>query len=992
MQDTDTMEPPAMRSPRQICHMLLRATTSAAASLVLCTSTLAQTQVQPIATADRDIAPRLVIAGPVDSPVRLEAVRISVELAGGFAQTEVELVFRNPNRRVLEGELQFPLIGTQQVVGFALDVDGRMREAVPVEKAKGMQVFEDIVRREVDPGLLEATQGNNYKLRLYPLPAQGTRTVRLRIAEVLAARAGERRFRMALAYGTQVPEFSLSIRARGAAREPALTWRNPQELRFERDRDGYAARLERRDFAAVGFIEVALQRSQGAAAWTQEFAGERYFYAEARIRERPKERARLARVLPHTITLAWDSSASGASREHAREFALLDAYFKAMGEGTVHLLRVRDSVDPAETFRIARGDWRALRAALEQTVYDGATNLGALRSVAGATETLLVSDGLANYGEATTPRLEGRVFTISAALRSNAALLRHVAYTSGGDHIDLIADSRTVAADKLLLLRPRILRIVADGAREVFAASPFAADGQLAFAGVLAEREALLQIEYGVEGGTPQVQAVRVRSEQNPGDFAARQWARMKVEALEAELELNRGEIRRLGKAFGLVTRETSLIVLERAEDYARHEIPPPAELRAAAERLVRDAQQRRTVDRHSHLERIVRLFGEKQAWWNREFPKGPRPAQAGPRKDTPSEGAAIGGRAAPLDRLESRTESRPAAAAAPAQAPRPAREMAKSADDRGQRNGQASIAIQLKRWTPDAPYIQRMREADAKDLYRIYLDERGGYAGSTAFFLDAADMMFEKGLEAHALRALSNLAEMDLENRHILRILGGRLMQAGRPGLAIPVLRKVLELSPAEPQSWRDLGLAYAADRQIQKAVDALHEVVVRPWHGRFPEIELITLAELNALIANAAEKPDTSRIDPRLLKNLPLDLRVVLAWDADNTDIDLWVTDPNGEKAFYGNRLTYQGGRMSQDFTGGYGPEEFSLKKAKPGIYRIEAQFYGHRQQIVAGATTLQLTLQTGFGTPWQQNRLVTLRLKGEGAVVFVGEFEVK
>ena len=978
-----------MHLSRQICHRLLRGVASVAATLVFCAVASAQTHLQPIAPGDRDIAPRLVIAGPVDSPVRLEAVRISAEIAGSFALTEVELVFRNPNRRVLEGELQFPLFGSQQVVGFALDVDGRMREGVPVEKVKGQQVFEDIVRREVDPGLLEATQGNNYKLRLYPLPAQGTRTVRLRIAEVLAGRAGERRFRMALAYGTQVPEFSLSIRARGAAREPALAWRNPEELRFVRDRDGYTARLEKRDFAAVGFLEVALHQPAGAASWTQEFAGERYFYAEAPVRE---PRTRIARVLPGTIALAWDSSASGASREHAREFALLDAYFKAMGDGSVNLVRVRDSVDPAETFRVVRGDWRALRAALEQTVYDGATNLGALRNIAGAQETLLFSDGLANYGGAAAPRLEGRVYAISAAIRSNATLLRHLAHASGGRYIDLIADSRAEAAEKLLHSSPRILRIVADGAREVFAASPFAANGILSVSGILVEREAQLQIEFGVEGAKLQVQTIRVRGEQNPGDLPARLWARMRIESLEGEFDLHRGEIRRLGKAFGLVTRETSLIVLERAEDYARHEISPPAELRAAVERLVRDAQQRRTADRQAHLERIVRLFEEKQAWWNREFPKGPRPAQAGPRKDTLSEGAAIGGRAAPLDRLESRSESRRAVGAAPAQAPRPVAEMATSDDARTGRNGQAAITIQLQRWTPDAPYIRHMREADAKDLYRIYLDERGSYAGSTAFFLDAADMLFERGLEALGLRALSNLAEMDLENRPILRILGGRLMQAGRPGLAIPVLRKVLELSPAEPQSWRDLGLAYAADRQVQKAVDALYEVVVRPWHGRFPEIELITLAELNALVAHAGEKPDTSRIDPRLLRNLPLDLRVVLAWDADNTDIDLWVTDPNGEKAFYGNRLTYQGGRMSQDFTGGYGPEEFSLKKAKPGIYRIEAQFYGHRQQIVAGATTLQLKLQTGFGTPWQQNQLVTLRLKGEREVVFVGEFEVK
>jgi hypothetical protein len=56
---------------------------------------------------------------------------------------------------------------------------------------------------------------------------------------------------------------------------------------------------------------------------------------------------------------------------------------------------------------------------------------------------------------------------------------------------------------------------------------------------------------------------------------------------------------------------------------------------------------------------------------------------------------------------------------------------------------------------------------------------------------------------------------------------------------------------------------------------------------------------------------------------------------------------------------------GRMSRDFTGGYGPEEFSLTRAKPGKYRIEADFFGHRQQVVASATTLQVKLTTRFGT---------------------------
>jgi tetratricopeptide (TPR) repeat protein len=303
--------------------------------------------------------------------------------------------------------------------------------------------------------------------------------------------------------------------------------------------------------------------------------------------------------------------------------------------------------------------------------------------------------------------------------------------------------------------------------------------------------------------------------------------------------------------------------------------------------------------------------------------------------------------------------------------------------------------SIRLARWVPDAPYAKRLRAAPDSALYEIYLDERPSYLASTAFFLDVADLLFERGQPALANRVLSNLAEMNLENRHILRILGYRLLQAKQVALALPVLRKVLLLSPDEPQSYRDLGLALAQAGQAQPAIDHLWQVVERPWNNRFPDIELVALAELNAIVARtaAAGGPalDTRAIDPRLLRNLPLDLRVVLSWDADNTDIDLWVIDPNGERAFYGRRLTYQGGLMSNDFTGGYGPEEFSLRTAKPGTYTVRAQFYGHNQQIVAPATTLMLTFTTGFGTPGQRDEEVILRLAGRGQEVTVGTFTV-
>jgi hypothetical protein len=310
------------------------------------------------------------------------------------------------------------------------------------------------------------------------------------------------------------------------------------------------------------------------------------------------------------------------------------------------------------------------------------------------------------------------------------------------------------------------------------------------------------------------------------------------------------------------------------------------------------------------------------------------------------------------------------------------------SAAGAGEAPAGATMAIRLQPWSPDSAYARRLREADPANLYRVYLDERAVHQNSTAFFLDVADLLLAKNQRSLALRVLSNLAEMDLENRHILRILGYRLMQAGEPAAAVPVFKRVRELSPEEPQSFRDLGLAYAAVGQFQRAADALIEVVTRPWHGRFPEVELIALAELNAIVAQSPDLTSRASTAPypqssaRCSRGVDLGRRQYRHRS--------YVSDPNGDTAFYGNRLTHQGGRMSADFVGGYGPEEFSLKTAKPGKYRLEAQFFGHRQQVVADATTLMLRLTTRFGTANAREQLVTLRLKGAGSKVFVGEFE--
>jgi uncharacterized protein YfaP (DUF2135 family) len=81
---------------------------------------------------------------------------------------------------------------------------------------------------------------------------------------------------------------------------------------------------------------------------------------------------------------------------------------------------------------------------------------------------------------------------------------------------------------------------------------------------------------------------------------------------------------------------------------------------------------------------------------------------------------------------------------------------------------------------------------------------------------------------------------------------------------------------------------------------------------------------------------------LDPRLTKNLHSDVRVVLDWSNDATDIDLWVDEPNGERAIYSNQHTLIGGHLSDDMTSGYGPEEYFLRRAAGGRYIVRANVF--------------------------------------------------
>lgn len=940
--------------------------------------------------------PRLLIAEPGESPIALRRLDIDARITSGVAVTTVVMEFFNPNRRQLEGELQFPLLDGQQIVGFALDIDGKLRDAVPIEKTRGQQVFEDITRQRVDPGLLQVTQGNNFKVRVYPIPAQRSRTVAVTYSESLATRQARGIYRLPLEYAATVDEFTLDVSVRGSTSRPIASGEAAQGLSASSDANEHRLQSQQRNHVPRGILEIAVALPPGPRTLVQSHGGRDYFYAEI-----PVGTVKAARTLPRTVGIVWDSSLSGASRNHARELTLLDAYFSRLRNGEVRLTRIRNSAEPVETFTITDGKWHTLRRALESTVYDGATNLGAFEPDESVGEYLMFTDGLDNFGDGTLPQPRVPMYTISSSAQSHPAWLKHIAHNSGGRHLDLLVESPRAAVTKIARSFERIRSIGAEGATDVIAVSPYPVNGTLTLVGVLVERTATVRVELGLAGKRSRIVSVPVSGAATRGTLAASFWARARVAELEPEYAVHRAAILSLGRSFRIVTRETSLIVLETVQDYVRFEVEPPGELAAEYERVRRATAVARPPDPRQKIEHVVALLDEKERWWRRDFSKSQAPAISLRDLGRPMEDRASGmggslSRQAPaaaqsVDEAKRATPAPSLAARKDAKVETETRLNERSKSAPSSRVEADAFRVVDKELPSAAAYLPRLRGAAASELYGIYLDERAGHAASPTFFVDAADLLYANGLPELALRVLSNLAELDLENRQNLRTLGDRLMQAAQAPLAVTVFRKVLEISPEEPQSFRDLGLAYAAAGDHQRAVATLYEVVLRPWHSRFPDIELIALADMNAIVARHPGRLNLSRIDARLLRNLPLDVRVVLTWGADNTDVNLVVTDPNGQSLYPGS-VSDQGGRLSQNFAGGYGPEEYSLRKAKPGKYRFAAHFVSHRRQVAgAGSTQAHLRVYTAFGTAGQIERSYSVQLPHAGSSVVMAEIDV-
>ena len=962
--------------------------------------------------------PNLKVSGSsANDEVYLQSLNIEVDVIGNISTTKFTMVFKNRTSKILEGELNFPLPDGTTVSGFALDINGKMRNAVPVEKAKATQVFEEIVQQRIDPGLLERTEGNNFRTRIYPIPSNGTRTISVSYEQELKIENSALRYRLPMAFKENIEKFSLKATVSLNKEVPQIVENFSDELSFDKQGIEYVAQFSRNDYKPERSLSFALPVPENIPQTIIQSASGSYYFTTSCL---PTNETR-KKQWNDKIAIIWDVSLSGLERDIKRELNLLNHIIKEKNDLQISLYLLNNQFKDAGNFVISNGNWDELQKTLENLVFDGGTNYSEIDiNKISATEILFFSDGISTLsdGDFIKNSRNKSFHCIVSAPKADYSLLKWISFQTGGKFINLNNLSDENLKNELFFESLYFLGVENDNnTRELFPSISTPVTGSFSIAGIMETQKAEITLLFGYGNKvTSKINVDLDAKEATSLSNVYKIWAQKKINELDMQYDKNKEEIKELANQFGIVTRNTSLIVLETIQDYITYNIVPPAELQneynSFKKRQAADTEQ----NSKNMLENAIQSMEDLTKWWNTDFkqqkPKYPQPDTNVP---PPSHGHVSEVLNIVEDDVElddalyvfdtemddAREFSMVMASEMPvsdySRTNMVSLRREDSQDKRNRQSGSTQPSIHIATIKQDNEYMKQLTGNATAD-YDIYLKIRPEYISTPSFYFDFADWFYKLNDHETAMKILTSIADLDLENASLYRLLSYRFKEYGNFELAVFTAKKVVDWRPMEPQSYRDYALALFDAGKNQEALNELYSVLTRSFsiniHQKSLGIDEVTVTEINNIIA-MNKKLNILGIDKKLIFEMPVDIRVVLNWNMNNTDLDLYVKDPNGEMCSYKNKRTALGGRISRDITQGYGPEQFMLKKAIKGKYEIFVNYFGDSQVKAEGPSTVMLEIFTNYSDGYQQRKVVCLQLskenkKEKNGLVKVAEFE--
>jgi Ca-activated chloride channel family protein len=136
----------------------------------------------------------------------IKSIKIDTKISSQVATTHVEQIFRNDTDAVLEGTYLFPIPEQASITEFAIwDGDRRLVGEVR-SREEARRIYDEIVRRQRDPGLLEYAGKDLFQASIFPIPPHSDKKLELTYSQVLRAESGTVAYRYPLGTGRQVSQ------------------------------------------------------------------------------------------------------------------------------------------------------------------------------------------------------------------------------------------------------------------------------------------------------------------------------------------------------------------------------------------------------------------------------------------------------------------------------------------------------------------------------------------------------------------------------------------------------------------------------------------------------------------------------------------------------------------------------------------------------------------------------------------------------------------
>ncbi len=953
----------------------------------------------------------------------IEVMDVRVRIIGGIAETTITATFKNEGGEVLEGDFRFDMPRGAVVTGYALDVGQDLIDGVIAPRDQAREAYQRRVAVRVDPGLAEVTWSDQFSTRIFPINPRASRTIRLVMTSPVDAREG---YVLPMRPSGPVGRFTLHIeRDAGQISFPDGLGQTPGE-------NGAAVDVERWGAQLDGALRISANATGDAARLTlsRHANGEGFFTLYAPI---PVGAAGPDRSAP--VHIFWDRSASRIDDDRTNEQALLTQWLAQRRPASITISLFDSS--GVETRRVnGAADLAALLAAVH---YAGGTSFAALGQVAvapGAT-CLLFSDGRVSIDARANFALPCRTHAIASDREVDRGWLSAITGASGGAFVDL----RSVQAEAAIALLDggdaAIGALYDDVGNRIDALRLPAAPGRFRLVGPMPRTGGLTLV--APDGRRTPFQRPMGDGARFSGAGAI--WASRRLAADAADMPID--QMVAWARRYGVASPMASFIVLENPGDYVEANIPPPAsypkaladqyaQIRANADRQIASMQAQR-------LGEVEGMWRQRIAWWETRFPVATTPQRPEPRDnrrnrtDRANEGPMEPNVIAPpppspppppppppppvLDAPEQQIIVTAAGTRAPnLESATPITSITSDSSDEIDRAASSSDVtaqasptalgnldqgyaaddgIRLPTWSSDRVWIARLTNAADWQAEQDALARE--YGALPIFWFDVAEWHFRAGRVAQARRAVESALDLPARDNETLAIVANRLTRYGDFDRAIFLLRQLAMRENERPQPLYTLGVTLmaraeahrsagrrdAARADLAEALASITDAVIKVRRENYAGFETLALMDANRALAQLRALGGDSRVLPQsLIRNLELDLRVVVEWNTPRTDLDLWVTAPDGERVGYSNRQGRQGGHLTADVTNGFGPEEFVLRRADNGSYHIQANSFAPDRTNPNGPSSLSARIIRNFGRPNQSEERVDVEMQPDRA----------